>query len=133
MNGGAQAGLSDGGKFGDGALHVERGAHGELGVILVGYRRAEDGHQAVAGKFIHQAVVVVDGSHHQAQKVVDELEHRFGIEGGREMREIDRVHKQHGDLAAFTPQPFGGVQQAVGHHAGQEALQTLEGLFRIAH
>ena len=43
-------------------------------------RRAENGHQAVAGEFIHHAIIPVDALDEAAQEIVDQIEDRFGVQ-----------------------------------------------------
>ena len=54
-------------------LHPQRGVAGPHGVVLVGERRAEEGHDAVAHHLVHGALVAVDGLHHPLEHGVEEL------------------------------------------------------------
>ena len=47
-------------ELGHGGDEVERGAHGALGVVLVGDRRAPDGHHRVADELLDRAAVALD-------------------------------------------------------------------------
>ena len=64
-------------------LHVEGGITGSDGVILVGERRAEERHDAVAHHLVHGALVAVDGLHHAFEDGVQEFPGFLGVPVGQ--------------------------------------------------
>ena len=62
----------------DGVDEVERGADGALGVVLVGDRRAPDGHHGVADELLDRAAVALDDLARQVEVARQELAHVLG-------------------------------------------------------
>ena len=54
-------------------LHPERRVARSYGMIFLGERRAEEGHDAVAHDLVHGALIVVDGVHHALDDGVEDL------------------------------------------------------------
>ncbi|HXN75390.1 MAG TPA: hypothetical protein VN876_02070, partial [Gemmatimonadaceae bacterium] len=61
-------------------LHPEGGVQCAMGVILVGYGRAEQGEDSIAGGLNYVAVVVMDRVDHQAQSRIDDRARLFWIQ-----------------------------------------------------
>ena len=58
------------------------------GVIFMGARRAEEGHDAVAHDLVDRALVAVDGLHHAFEDGIEELARLLGIAVGEEDRDL---------------------------------------------
>ena len=61
-----------------GARHTERGQRGAARVVLVGQRRAEKRHEAVAEELVHGALVPVDLGQGELEEGVEQTVHRVG-------------------------------------------------------
>jgi hypothetical protein len=86
----------------DRALHVEGRVARAHGVILVGQRRAEEGHDPVAHHLVHGALVAVDGFHHVLEDGIEQLARLLGITVGQQLHRALEVGEQHGDLLALA-------------------------------
>ena len=69
-----------------GGLHGQGGVAGAHGVVFVGKRRPEQGHDAIAQHLVHRALVAVHGVHHALQRRVEELLGVFRIAVARSAR-----------------------------------------------
>src|SRR5215467_451969 len=78
-------------------LHAERGVTGAHGVILVGHRRAEEGHDAVAHDLVHRALVAMNGLHHAFEDGIEDLAGLLRITVGEELHRSLHVGEEHGD------------------------------------
>src|SRR5882724_2386441 len=63
-------------------LHSQRGIAGALSMVLVGKRRAEERHDAVAHDLVHRTLVAVDGLHHVFDDGIEELAGFFWVAVG---------------------------------------------------
>ena len=63
-----------------GGLHGQGGVAGAQGVVLMGQRRPEEGHDAVAQHLVHRALEAVHGVHHSVQGGIEELLGGFRVE-----------------------------------------------------
>ena len=70
---------------GDPPLHAERGVAGADRVVLVGDRRPEQRHDAVAHHLVDGALVVMDGLHHPLEDRVEELPRLLGVPVGEQL------------------------------------------------
>ncbi len=86
----------------DRALHVEGRIAGAHRVVLVGHRRAEEGHDPVAHHLVHRALVPVDGLHHPLEDGVEELPRLLGVPVGEQLHRALEVGEQDGDLLALA-------------------------------
>ena len=86
----------------DGLLHPECRVASPHGVVLVGERRAEEGHDAVAHHLVDGAFVAVDGLHHSLEHRVEELARLLGIAVGEQLHGALEVGEEHGDLLALA-------------------------------
>ena len=83
-------------------LHGEGGVTGPDGVVFMGQRRPEQGHDAVAQDLVDRAFVAVHGVHHEVQHRIQDLPGLFRIEAGDQLRRALDVGKEHGDLLALA-------------------------------
>src|SRR5262245_39579258 len=58
-------------------LHAQRRITSAHSVVLVGHRRAEEGHDPVAHHLVHRALVAVDGLHHPFEHGIENLARLF--------------------------------------------------------
>ena len=86
----------------DRALNPERRVNGAARAVLVGDRRAEECHHAVAGVLVHAALEAVDFGADGGKAAVDERVHVFGIARLGQRREAGEVGEEHGDLTTFA-------------------------------
>ena len=104
-------------------LHPERGVARAHGVILVGERRAEEGHDPVAHHLVHGALVAVDGLHHAFEHGVEELARLLGIAVGEQLHRALEVGEEHGDLLALALQRGLGGEDLLGQVLGGVGLR----------
>ena len=71
-----------------GGLHRQCGIAGPQGMVLVGQRCAEQGHNAVAEHLVDGALEAVHGVHHAVHGRIEELLAGFGIQAPDEFRRI---------------------------------------------
>ena len=83
-------------------LHAERGVAGAHRVVLVGDRRAEERHDAVAHDLVHRALVAVDRLHHPLEHGIEEPARLLGIAVGEQLHRALEVGEEHGDLLALA-------------------------------
>ena len=86
----------------DRLLHAQGGVAGPDGVVLVGERRAEQRHDAVAHHLVDGALVAVDGLHHPLEHRVEQLPGLLGVAVGDQLRRALEVGEQDGDLLALA-------------------------------
>ncbi len=83
-------------------LHAQAGAHGALGVVLVGDRRAEEGEDGVADDLVDPAAEVGDVGGEPLEAAVDQVLDLLGVACLGEVGEPDEVGEQDGDDAALV-------------------------------
>jgi hypothetical protein len=88
-------------RAGERALDGERGVQRALGVVLLGARIAEQGHQPVADLFQHVAAEACYAGGGLVEIGVDEIAPILGVELRREARRADEIAEHHGDRAAL--------------------------------
>ena len=71
-------------------------------MVLVGERRAEQRHDAVAHHLVDRALVAVDGLHHPLEDGIEELARLLGVAVGQELHRALEVGEEHGDLLALA-------------------------------
>ncbi len=84
----------------DGGLHLERGLHRLLPLVLVGLRAAEDRQHGVADELVHGRVVVEEDGHERRKHVVQHVDDISGVHLFRGRREAAHVgqedrHRRH--------------------------------------
>ena len=81
----------------------KRGTHGALGIVAVGNRRTEQGHDAVADVFVNAPAVVVnqavDGLEETRHQLVDFLGAEFVDQG----RVAGKIGEERGHLPPLAP------------------------------
>ena len=82
-------------------LHPQGGAHGTIGVVLVGDGRPEEGDDGVAENLVDAAAEGLDLAHEGLEVRLDEPGHGLGVEVLGERCVADEVGEQHGDDPAF--------------------------------
>ena len=80
---------------------VERRPDGTLGVVLLGDRRAPDGHHGVADELLDGAAVALHDVARGVEVAGQEFAHRLGVTIRGERRESHEVREEDGDNAAF--------------------------------
>ena len=83
-------------------LHVEGGVARPHGVVLVGHRRPEEGHDPIAHHLVHRPLVPVDGLHHALEHRVQELSRLLGVPVGQELHRALEVREEDRHLLAFA-------------------------------
>ena len=83
-------------------VHPQRGVGRAHRVVLVGHRRAEDGHDPVAEHLVHGALVAVDGLHHHRQHRIEHAPRVLRIAIGQELERALHVGEEHRDLLALA-------------------------------
>ena len=83
-------------------LHPQRSVARADRVILVGQRRAEERHDAVAHDLVDRALVAVDSLHHAFEHGIEELPRLLGVAVGQQFHGALEVGEQHRDLLALA-------------------------------
>ena len=86
----------------DPLLHAQRRVAGPHRVVLVGERRAEERHDAVAHHQADGALVVMDGLHHVFEDRVEEFARLLGITFGQQLHRALEVGEKHRHLLALA-------------------------------
>jgi hypothetical protein len=86
----------------DRRLQVKGGIAGPDGVVLVGHRGAEQGHDPVAHDLVDGALVAVDGVHHPLEDGIEQPPGLLGVAVGEQLHRALEVREQHGDLLALS-------------------------------
>ena len=84
------------------ALQVDGGVAGAHRVVLVGERRAEEGHDPVAHDLVHGPLVAVNGLHHPLEDRIQQLPGLLGVPVGEELHRALHVREEHRDLLALA-------------------------------
>src|SRR5262245_14680618 len=96
-------------------------------MVFMGKRGAEEGKDAVASGLHDEALIAVDGVHHQLQGGIDEAAGGFGVEVFNERGGVLDIGKQRGDGLALAIRDTTGFQRRL---LGPNALGQMRG--RIA-
>jgi hypothetical protein len=99
-------------------LHAQRRIAGPHRVVLVGNRRAEEGHNPVAHDLVHRPLIAVHGGHHPLQHRVEELPRLLGVAVGQQLHRALQVGEQDGHLLAFAFQGSAGGEHLLGEVRG---------------
>ena len=117
-----------GGEFGvegfQGGFHREGGGEGAVGVVAVGHRGAEEGHDRVADKLVDDAAVGFEGGAHAVEVAVEEGEEFGGGELLAEGGEAAEIGEEDGDLA-FLATEGGAVAEELGGDLGGNVFTCL--------
>ena len=113
-----------------GGLHVERGIARPHGMVLVGDRRPEQGHDAVAHHLVDRALVAVDRLHHPFEHRIEKLARFLGVTVGEQLHRALQVGEQHRDLLALAFERAPGGQDLLGEVPGGVGLRGVESLSR---
>ena len=98
----------------DRLLHPQRRVARPHRVVLVGERRAEERHDAVAHDLVDRALVAVDGLHHPLEHRVEELPRLLGVAVGEQLHRALEVGEEDRDLLALAFEGGLGVEDAFG-------------------
>ena len=90
-----------GDEAGERLLHPQGGAHGAIGVVLVGDGRPEQGDDGVAEDLVDAAAEGLDLDDERLEVRLDEPGDGLRVEVLGECRVADEVGEQHGDDTAF--------------------------------
>ncbi len=114
----------------DRLLHAESGIAGPHGVVLVGDRCSEEGHDAVTHHLVDGTLVAVNGLHHVLQHRVEQLARLLGVTVGQQLHRALEIGKQHGDLLPLALQGGLGGQDLLGEVPGRIELGRGEARLR---
>jgi hypothetical protein len=101
----------------DRAAHAQRRVARAHRVVLVGDRRAEQRHDAVAHHLVDGALVAVDRLHHALEHAVEQHAGVLGIAVGEELERALEVGEEDGHLLALAGQRRAGGQDLAGEVA----------------
>ena len=87
---------------------LEPRADRALGIVLVGDRRAPDGHDGVTDELLDGPAVELDDSRRALEVAAQELAHRLGVAVLGDRREADEVGEEDGDEAPLGLGGWGG-------------------------
>ena len=71
-------------------------------MILVGDRRAEEGHNPIAHNPVHGALIAVDRLDHAFEHRVEELLRVLRVAVSKQLHRALNIREQHGDLLPLT-------------------------------
>jgi len=106
----------------DGVLHSERRITSAHGMILMGNRRTEEGHNPIAHNSVHGALVAVDRLNHALEYRVEELLRVLGVAVSKQLHRALNIREQHGDLLPFTLEGCPGGEDLIGKMEGRVIL-----------
>ena len=109
-------------------LHPERRVARPHGVILVGERRAEERHDAVAHHLVHGALVAVDRLHHVLEHGVEELARLLGVAIGEQLHRALEVGEEDRDLLALAFEGGLGGEDLLGEMTGLRRSRKTPGV-----
>ena len=87
-------------------------------MILVGQRRAEEGHDAVAHDLVDGALVVMDRLHHAFEHGIEEFPRLLGVAVRQQLHGALQVGEEHRDLLALAFQRRLGGEDLLGEVLG---------------
>ena len=105
------------------AADVEGGEHGATGVILVGERRAEQRHEAVAEELVHRAFVAMHLRERRLEEAAQERVHAVGADPLGEGGGADEVAEEHGDGLALALHGGARGEDLLGEMPGRVGLR----------
>jgi hypothetical protein len=83
-------------------------------MILVGDRRAEEGHDPVAHNPVDRTFVVVNCLDHPFEHRLEEILRSLGVAVGKDLHRTLDIREQHGDLLAFTLEAYPCGEDLIG-------------------
>jgi hypothetical protein len=83
-------------------------------VILVGDRRPEERHNAVAHDLVHRALEAMDRVDHALEDRVKKCSRLLRISADYELHRASKIGEQHGDLLAFTLESSPALEDLLG-------------------
>jgi hypothetical protein len=86
----------------DRVLHTERRIAGARRVILMGQRRAEERHDAIAHDLIHRTLEAVDRLHHVLENRIEELPRLLRVTVREELHRALEIGEEYGHLLALA-------------------------------
>jgi hypothetical protein len=92
-------------------------------VILVGQRRPEERHDAIAHDLIDRAFVAVDRLHHPLEHGIEELARLLRVAVGEQLHRALEVGEEDGDLLALAFESALGGQNLLGEVLGGVRLR----------
>jgi hypothetical protein len=110
----------------DRVLDRRRGEDRALRVVLVGDRRAEERHEAIAEELIDGALVAVDLGEAEGEEPVQEVVHGLGAQAFGQGRGVGDVAEEHGDLLALALEGAAQGEDLVGQMLGRVGLGARE-------
>ena len=99
-------------------LEVQRRVAGALGVVLVGDRRPEQRHDAVAGELVDGALEAVDALGEDREEAIHHLAPRLGIGALGEVHRAHHVGEENRDLLALALEGAAGCADLLGEVRG---------------
>ena len=112
----------------DRPLHVEGRVARPHRVVLVGERRAEERHDAVAHHLVDRALVAVDGLYHALEDGVEELPGLLGVPVGQQLHGPLEVSEKYRDLLALAFEGGLGGEDLLGEVLRGVGLRGVESL-----
>ena len=113
-------------------LHPQRRVARAHGVVLVGQRRAEQRHDAVAHHLVDGALVPVHGLHHVLEDGIQERAGLLGIAVGEQLHRALEIGEEHRDLLALALQRAPGGEDLLGEVLRRVAVRRAPGPRRAA-
>ena len=109
-----------------GLVHPQRGVAGPHGVILMGQRRTEQGHDPVAHHLVDGALVVMHGFHHAFEHGIEDLAGFLRVAIGEQFHRALQIREEHGDLLALAFERSLRQENFFGEVLGDELLWRRE-------
>ena len=99
---------------GDGFLHPQGRVTRPHGVVLVGDRRSEERHDAIAHHLIDRAFVVMDGVHHALDHGIENLSRFLGVAADEQLHRPLQIREQNSHLLALALEGVPDVADPLG-------------------
>ncbi len=107
----------------DGLLHPQRRITSAHGMILVGDRRAEEGHNPIAHNPVHGALIAVDRLDHAFEHRVEELLRVLRVAVSKQLHRALNIREQHGDLLPLALEGCPRGEDLIGKVLGRVILR----------
>jgi hypothetical protein len=105
----------------------QRGMAGALRMVLVGDRRAEQRHDAVAGELVDRALEAMDAVRQDREEPIHDAVPFFGVDALGEIHRALYVGEQHRDLLSFALERASQAEDLFGEVRGRVGARVARG------
>ena len=116
---------------GEPADHTQGGPHRPLRVVRVRDRRAEEGHDSIAGKLLDHTALSFHRRYHFCEELVEQTDQRLGIRPLTDSGEAADVLEKDANLPSLARQRNTPAQNRFCHPARDEAAERILDLLSL--